>query len=595
MATITTNSSEQVFQIKNWLGLNESPDGDTDLKPGEASEMRNFRITREQNLQIRAGYAMRHDLGDGPVRCLWSGYVAGINVMLAVCSGKLWRVDGATAVECGAVKDGHAFMFGFGGNAYILAGGEYYKWNGTTLSVVEGYAPIVTVATPPAGGGSLFEPINRLTGKRRQRFSPDGTAKTFKLSESGLIAISTVSRTDGGTLPDWTADPAAGTVTFSTAPAVGTDCIVIAYDKGTSDRASVTSMKFAEIYGGTTDSRVFLYGDGTNRTFYSDIDDNGATNAEYFPDLNVLTAGAENTPITGMIRHFTRMIVFKLDGAWSVASSSMTLSDNNVTAAFYLTPIQRDIGNAAPGQVYLVGNNPRTVANGAVYEWKSSGGYLGSSDERILKRLSQRVETTLQTWDITKCVAFDDDHAMEWYLFFNGKALVQNYENDSWYLYTGINATCMERHGNDLFFGTPDGEIMHFDEEYRNDNGADIDAYWESGAMSFGRDWRRKYSANMWVAMKPESQGRVTMTMRSNKKGDYAEKVVSSSLSTFSHVDFAHWSFATNREPQVKKVRIKVKKFTYSTLIFQSKSSTATATILGVDFKIRYTGNVKQR
>lgn len=595
MAKISTNTAETTFQIKNWLGLNESPDGDTDLKIGEASVMRNFRVTRERNLQIRSGYAQRHKLGTGPVRCLWSGYVSGVNVLLSVCSGHLWRVDGDAAVDCGAVNDGHAFIFGFSGNAYILAGGEYYRWDGAALSVVSGYAPLISVATPPAGGGTLLEPVNRLNGKRRQRFSPDGTETAFKLAESGLVSISAVSRSDGKELPAWTADTATGTVNFSEAPVAGTDCITIEYDKGTSDRSSITSMKFAEIYGGTTDSRVFLYGDGTNRTFYSDIDDNGNTSAEYFPDLNILTAGASNTPITGMIRHFSRMIIFKLDGAWSVASSSMTLSDNLMTAAFYLTPIQRDIGNVAPGQVHLVGNNPRTVADGAIYEWRSTSSYLGSSDERILKRLSQRVEATLQTWDAANCIAFDDDYAMEWYLFHNGNALVQNYENDSWYIYTNIFASCMERHGKDLFFGTPTGEIMHFDSEYRNDNGSDIDAYWESGAMAFDRDWQRKYSANMWVAMKPESQGRVTVTMRSNKKSDYAEKVVSSSLSTLSHVDFAHWSFATNREPQVKRVRIKVKKFTYSTLIFRSKSSTATATILGVDFKIRYTGNVKQR
>jgi hypothetical protein len=354
-------------------------------------------------------------------------------------------------------------------------------------------------------------------------------------------------------------------------------------------------MKFGEIYGGTTDSRVFIYGDGTNKAYYSDILDNGVPSAEYFPDMNTIAVGAENTPITGMIRHFSRMIVFKLDGAWSVASSSMTLADNLITAAFYLTPIQRDIGNIAPGQVRLVYNNPRTVTDGAVYEWKSNGGYMASADERILKRLSQRVERTIQGWDAKSCVAFDDDYNMEWYLFNGSDALVHNYGNDTWYLYTNMPVTCMVRHGDGLFFGTPDGDVMLFDRRYRSDAGEDIDAYWESGAMSFNRDWQRKYSANMWLSMKPDSNGRVVVSMQSDRKGDYEDKSISFSLSTLANVDFAHWSFATNREPQVKRVRIKVKKFTYSTLIFSSKSKTATATILGVDFSIRYTGNVKQR
>ena len=52
MAKISTNTAETTFQIKNWLGLNESPDGDTDLKIGEASVMRNFRVTREWHPEI---------------------------------------------------------------------------------------------------------------------------------------------------------------------------------------------------------------------------------------------------------------------------------------------------------------------------------------------------------------------------------------------------------------------------------------------------------------------------------------------------------------------------------------------------------------
>lgn len=593
LATIKSATGESVFQMKNFLGLNECPDGDTDLKMGEASVMRNFRITRERNLQIRNGYAPKHTIGTGPVRCLWTGYVAGSSVFLSVCDGHLWRVDGEEPLDCGAVNDGHAFIFGFSGKAYILAGGEYYSWDGTALSVVEGYIPVVAVASEPTGGGTTLEPVNNLTGKRRQRFSPDGTATAYQLAATNLVSVISVHRDDGGTLPDWTADLAGGKLTFTSAPSKGTDCITITYDTGIVSREAVTNMKFAEVYGGTTDSRVFLYGDGTNRSPYSDIDGNGQPSAEYFPELNVLSAGASNTPITGMIRHFSRMLVFKLDGAWSVASSTMSLADSSTVAAFYLTPIQRNIGNAAPGQVRLVYNNPRTVSGGGIYEWKSSGGYLASSDERVVKRLSQRVETSLQGWEPSECIAYDDEYTMEWYLFHDGEALVHNYESDAWYYYNNLPVSCMERHDGELYFGTPNGVIMHFSRKYRNDNGAEVDAYWESGAMAFERDWQRKYSANMWVSIEPESQARVTMTMRSNRKSDYMEKVIASNLATFTNVDFSHFSFATNREPQVKRVRIKVKKFTYSTLIFHSKSTSATATILGVDFKIRYTGNVK--
>lgn len=44
MAQIVDSSDEKVFRIQEFLGLNESPDGDTKLKLGEASVMRNFKI-----------------------------------------------------------------------------------------------------------------------------------------------------------------------------------------------------------------------------------------------------------------------------------------------------------------------------------------------------------------------------------------------------------------------------------------------------------------------------------------------------------------------------------------------------------------------
>ena len=55
MAHISTNTSISVLKIKEFLGLNENPDGDTHIKTGELSEMRNFRITRDKHLQIRPG------------------------------------------------------------------------------------------------------------------------------------------------------------------------------------------------------------------------------------------------------------------------------------------------------------------------------------------------------------------------------------------------------------------------------------------------------------------------------------------------------------------------------------------------------------
>lgn len=591
MADIRVTDNTTIFQLKKWLGLNEAPDGDTGLKMGEASVMRNFRITREGHLQIRPGYAPMCTLAEGqPVRGLWSGYVNGERHLLAVCGGRLWDVDPETweAADAGDVDDAETTFFGFNQKVYLLNGTEYYCWDGYGPAyVVDGYIPIVATAVPPEGGGTQLERVNLLNGKRRAQYSPDGAATVFQLPETELDELLFVT----GTEIAWTADLMAGTITFETAPEKGVNTITIAWTKGTGERYRVTEMRFAELYNGAADSRVFLYGDGSNVALYSDLDGNGVPCAEYFPEMNEVAVASANTPITAMVRHHDRLLIFKSDGAYTTEQSSLTTDTGTVTAAFYTTMLHGVIGCAAPGQARLVQNDARTLFGRSVYQWALV--YSSTRDERNAKRISERVEETLAGFDPEVCRTFDDERRQEYYILHGDQVLVHNYGNDTWYYYDHVPARYMAEMGGEVYFGTEDGRIMHFSRNYRNDNLEPIDAWWESGAMDFDQDWKRKYSANIWVSIKPESQARITVTAQSNRKSEHVKKEVASGLSTFTNANFGRWSFSTNRKPQVERVRLKVKKFTFYKLILSSCSASATATVLAADFQIRYTGNVK--
>lgn len=608
MAKVTAESGTKIFQIQKWLGLNESPDGDTGLRMGEAAKMRNFCVTRENHLRIRPGYAPMCELVPGsPVRGLWCGYVGGVRHLLAACGGKLWDleevidppVEGGGGVvddtptryfkkkSIGEIVDADVFFFGFSKKVYLLTGQEYYSWDGEgEVQVVKGYVPTVATATE-SSGGTLLENPNLLTGKKKQTFSPDGENTVFSLIEKEIDELIEVSGTGVG----YSYDLNEGIVTFDSAPEKGTNTITITWRKGNGDREKITKMRFAELYNGSTDSRVFLYGNGTNETRYSDIDGLRLANAEYFPDMNVMAVDSANTPITAMVRHYDRLLVFKTDSAHSAQYGTITLTDGRVAAAFYVSPLNREIGCGAPGQVKLVENDPRTVFGQGVYRWTLTVG--ASRDERNAQRISERVEATLGEFDLTRTLAFDDEERQEYYLVCGNRALVHNYAANVWYNYDHFPALCMERMDGEVYFGTGDGRLMHLSNQYRNDDLVSIDAYWESGAMAFGEDWKRKHSSTLWVSIKPESQARVYVTAQSNLKSNYMRKLVASGLSSFLNTSFAHWSFGTNRKPQVSRVRLKIKKFTYYTLIFESKSASATATVLGVDMQVRYTGNVK--
>lgn len=593
MANINASQQEATFQIKRWLGLNENPDGDISLKMGEAAEMRNFRITKEGHLQKRPGYKTVADLGAG-CKGLWNGNVGGTEYTLAAAGGKVYKLDvsAGTKIELGAVAaDVRVFFFPYGGKVYILDGAGYYAWDGTTFASVSGYVPCVYTATPPAGGGTAYEPVNKLTAKKSQQFSADGTATVYQLAETGIASVDKVT-VNGVETTAYTVDITTGKVTFTAAPATGINNVQIWWTGSANDRAKITGMRFAEQYNGTTDNRVFLYGDGSNEAVYSGIDVNGKPTAEYFPDLNVMAIGDSNTPITGMCRQFSRLIVFKATSTFSIAYAPITLTDGTVTAGFYVTPANRNIGNEAPGQIRLITNYPFSLHGGGVYQWKNGSNGL-TSDERQAKRISQRVENTLSGFTFSECITFENEYKQDYYIVWNGNAVLYNYTSDTWFVYSAFPATAFVMVGNEMYIGTASGKFCHVSRDYKSDDGAAIDCYWRSGSIDFSREWQRKFSTTLWISIKPESNARVTVTAQSDRKSGYLETVVASSLATFTAANFAHWSFSTNRRAQVIRVRLKVKKFALYQLIFQDASNDATCTILSTDFRVAYTGNVK--
>jgi len=610
MAEIKATTNEKVFPIKAFLGLNQNPDGDTKLKMGEAAAMDNFRITRDRNLQRRPGTKTILDLEtDKPIKGLWVGYVNGTEYMLGASDGKLYKLWDDTSsefniTEIGAVStDKDVHIFGFENKAYILDGSAYREWDGETLSPVHGYRPLVKTNIPPdnvTDMSGLLENVNRLCGERRVWISPDGTNTVFHLPEDDLDSVDYVLFFDDGEnltpTEDYTVDLAAGTVTFTQVPPQKVNAYEIGYTVKTDQRTDVEHMQYSELFAGTQDTRIFLYGDGTNKTIYSGIDYNGKPRADYFPDLYEALVGDENTPITGMIRHYSSLACYKKDSAWSISSSSLTLAEGLNIPAFYVTPVNKAIGLAAPGQVRLVMNSPFTLFGNDLYEWKNSSYYTSNltRDERQAKRISDRVWATLKTYDTERCYCYDNNDAQEYYICYGGSALVYNYAADAWSKYTAFPVSCMLNLRGELYIGSPDGKLKHFSTLFLSDDGAAIDAVWESGSMSFNQDYTRKYSSMIWVTLKPQAKSEIHVTVETDRRSALNEKaILSASLSTFGNASFAKWSFRTNMKPQVKRLKIKAKKFVYYKIIFKSNSANTCATVVSADMRVRYTGVAK--
>jgi len=693
MAQIISRNNPSILKIKEFLGLNENPDGDTVLKVGEMTEMRNFRITQDKHLQLRPGTQNVLPLfqtwlaGGGygrygaaePTLCgVWYGTVAGRDVLLVAFGGGIFLVDTQnwTAAEIGVCAQDETTFFGFGNKVYLLNGHEYMSWDGDsahTFQSVTGYVPLTHTALTPAGSGTTVENVNRLCNLRRVQFSPDGTATVFQLPEKDIADVQYV-ELEGAEVTSYTKNLTDGTVTLQSAPAQGTNTLLVMYSKGTSTRNSVTSMRYSELYNGNTDTRVFLYGDGSSKAIYSGIDgDTGLPSAEYFPDLYEVSVGESNTPLTGLVRHYNRLMAFKSNSAWVIQYTTLNLEGGSAIAAFYVQPANRQFGNDAAGQVKLVENNPLTIDAGSIYQWKSTNAYSGyiTTSENNASRISDRVRKTLRAFDPSGIRTYNIKASTEYWFLCGDKALILNYGTDTWYSYEKLPFRALVEIENEVYGISEIGTIMHVSRAYRRDNGGEfypliaaanwensplgsadggftftydgtqwsydgeavdladygitisfgtprpetkltvirktsgssvgvtlniavpIDAYCATGAMDFDRDWLLKYSPMIFVAMQPESGARIIVTVETNKRSDYPEKAIAYNLFSFLHMDFNHFSFGTNRKPQTKRVKMKVKKATFYRMIFKSKSTSATATVIETDVQLRYAGTVK--
>lgn len=456
-------------------------------------------------------------------------------------------------------------------------------WTMTNIADgTHGYRPLVATGIPAGGGGTLLEEVNKLNGMRRVWITGDGTGTSFKLPEKAHTVSKIIDNRDQSEITGFSFTADTDTVTFSSPPPAIVNVYEIQYEVSVNFASTVGAMRYSELYAGTQDSRVFIYGDGSNRAFYSAIDYLGHPRADYFPDLYEVTVGESNMPITGMIRHYTKMLAFKPLETFSIDYGVVTLADGLMTPSFYTTPVNKNAGNQAVGQVQLVLNAPLTLCQGNLYEWRNGSAYSAnlSIDERQAKRISDRIYDTLQKMDFSKVHCFDDNLNTEYYIIDDdGNALVHNYFVDAWYYYTGVDARVLTAIDGDIYIGTKSGKILLLDERKQSDNGKAIDCYWESGSMDFGAPNMRKYSSQLWVSVKSEERNAITVTAKTDRSEDNAEVDVEPDYDT--------------ELPKITKLKVKCKKFVYYKLIFKSKDATNRVTVVDAEIKVRVTSQAK--
>lgn len=505
---------------------------------------------------------------------------------------KLYRWEdgetGAVFTELGAMADARSVSFRFDDRLYLLDGTEYRVYDGSTLAAVSAgaYVPTVVISRNPTGGGTAYEALNLLGTRWRESFLGTAEDKTYQLTADGLDETPVTAellnadgewaaKTEG---TDFTVDRERGTVTFSTAPGVSP---VTGHDN-----VRITASKAREGYGGTVSActvfavygvggaadRVFLSGNAAKpgMDWYSAYDD-----PTYFPDTSYTQLSRDGAEVAGYAILNNTLATFlqgSTDGRSVVVRTGSLDGDGEALFRITNTLIGQDA--AAPGTFALAGKEPLFLTERGVYAITAEE----LTGEKYSQERSYYISTALEAAE-----GMAEACAIVWrdfYVLALGSTLYlldlrqRSYEKNSpyssfqyeCYYFPAITARVLFQDGEALCFGQADGALRRFGTnvdapESYNDDGAAIDAYWETSDFDGKAFFRAKTFTG--VSVRLASAVLTGVKIYAQKQGIWSQVFDAKERARYldwGYIDFAKFVFSADRTPRTLWGKIKLKK-----------------------------------
>ena len=239
-------------------------------------------------------------------------YEAGDTEMMLVHSGtKLYKVVQGEKNEIhNNLNPAKSDCFIYNNYWYFKDGMHYLQYDGTTIAEVEGYVPTTTIARKPSGGGTKYEDINLLTGKRINTFLADGKSTEFYLDAQEIDDdFSPIVKVNDAVVTNYTVDYTAGKIKFTAAPAEpltdGQDNVSVEFKKDIAGyKDKIHKCTLLQVF----DNRVFFSGNPEypNVIYHCSLND-----PTYCSDLDYYSEGLDSGKVKGMVAGNNVLWVFK--------------------------------------------------------------------------------------------------------------------------------------------------------------------------------------------------------------------------------------------------------------------------------------------
>ena len=557
-----TNSPTNVDEKKSPNALNMIRD-----VPGKVRKSMGWHTVKQYSARIN-GVHFRRDDTDGLVH---SGT-------------KLYKGDDEVYSEA---NDERSQSWQFGENLYIVDGKALLTYDGTDVKLTSTAAkiPTLTIAKSPTGGGTPFEDLNLIQPAFIELFAGTETDKVYSMTFSGLDSVVLVEKLQSNgtweTLSegtDYTADLAAGKVTFTTAPGkspvTGEDNIRITASRvvaGYADR--INKCRFGTLFGvnGAAD-RLFLSGnpDFVNYDWHS-----GQNDPTYWPDTGYSVIGTEKSAIVGYSIINDRLATHKDDQAdgRNVVIRQGDLVDSEAVFPVVNT-LQGQGAVATYSFAYLV-NEPLFLTKLGVYAITAQD----ITGEKYAQNRSFFVNgKLLEEENLQEAFAFV--YKDLYWLCLNGVAYILDglqplqtdrsipYSNRQYAAFyrTNVPARVMWERNGQLFFGSSDGRICQFYDDPTsqlsyNDDGQPICCCWETPDFSGKLFYKNK--TFRFLAVRLAAAIATSVKLYGRRRGIWTfikEDDTRARYFNWQYLDWSKFSWSNDETPQVITTKVRIKK-----------------------------------
>lgn len=424
------------------------------------------------------------------------------------------------------------YLLIFDGNRTVV----FSKFDGTNYEAKFldqiGYVPTISVGRDSKGSGKDYEERNLMSPyavntfyaeKIQNGYDSEGNPiyvdqDTFILSENNIDSVEVVEKLNSNAewerITNYTADLAKGEIKFvpGESPVIGTDNVRVLYKKELNQYDKINKCNIAEMYGyeGNND-RIFVTGNPelANYDYWCEQD-----NPLYWPDSNFAKIGVE--PILG----YSKLS----DGSLAILKKHSD-TDNTVYYRSYniinnieVFPLKDGVKNIGCVSKYAIANlvnDPLFLSEQGVFA------LIGDNGEKYAMQRSyyangkltkeNNLEEAIGIAVNGKYYIGINNHvyiADSRYYSYPRHSKTEQYQYE-WYYWENIPARVFFSWENRLYFGTNEGEICEFTDDYL-DIDKPVEAIWETPFLDLGTNQYAKTIKNVLLILNPKRKSSIT-------------------------------------------------------------------------------------